>query len=89
MNTAANGHQNSGQAPLMEKSVGGALFFCLETGHSQHKKYGFGTQNTAQSTKVPFCGKNMEKGVYNAPNRGYNVITVKENKAKLPGMGRG
>lgn len=70
----------------MENICGrGFIFFAPKQG----KVNNFPTQNTAKSTNVPFWVIFFSDLVDNAPNRGYNVITVKENKAKLPETGQG
>lgn len=77
------------EAPLIEKSLGGALFFCSKTGNSPQIRYGKYSIVNKMSRFVAKMWKSMDFGVDIAPNRGYNEITVKENKAKLPRTGQG
>lgn len=64
--------------------MGGVLFFCPKTGKSKQ----FPDPKYSKVNKCPILGIFFSDLVDNAPNRGYNVITVKENKAKLPETGR-
>lgn len=69
--------------------MGGALFFCSKTEQSQQIQTIRHTKNTAKSTNVPKRGKIFGKMVDNAPYRGYNEITFKQETKKLPETGQG
>lgn len=67
------------EAPLIEKSLGGALFFCSKTGNSPQIRYGKYSTVNKMSRFVAKMWKSMDFGVDFAPYRGYNEITVKGN----------
>ena len=74
------------KAPLMEKSVGGALFFLPGMGQSPqfHAYLLYEVQHSQQNApKRDIFSKNFLVLVDNAPNRGYNEITIKQGTQEI------